>query len=95
MNFIKISKVIAKAGTYNLSPPITLNIKKDEVCYIAEYPKFNMYLCGRSIQDLRNDFDIEIEFLYENYALCDDDLLTPGAIELKNALLKQIQFVPN
>ena len=81
--FIPYGQGILKAS-FNIS----LDIHKDDDVFIASLPSLNIEICESSIDDVKESFCNDIRFLWDEFAMAEDDELTNDVKKMK-ALLKE------
>lgn len=90
-------------GTIYLKKPITFKFKrfisinkfKFEIYYKTSIPEFNLVTMEDNIVDVVFDLCETLHFMYEKFAIENDDMLTKNAQEIKYNLLKYIDKVIN
>ncbi|MGP1438296.1 MAG: hypothetical protein ACTTKH_04415 [Treponema sp.] len=90
---IKIIDVIYKDKKLHFNTPLVLvpKLNIDEELYTVSNEKLGIQAFAYSFDELVKEVETEIIFLWEEYALADDESLTNDARELKNNLLNAIK----
>ena len=70
---------------------LTVKFYSDGECLFYEIPEFNSSGWSKTYSSLMNELEEELLFLWDEYGMEDDRLLTPDAIELKNKVLELIE----
>jgi hypothetical protein len=57
-------------------------------CYVAESPSLGITCTGKTLAEVAEDWKLQVQFVWEEYALAPDEDITADALELKKTLLK-------
>jgi hypothetical protein len=81
---------------FKFIPPFEINLinrRVDGDCLYYSYSddELGIDVFAYNEKDLENELYEQLAFLWDGYAKEEDDVLTPGAIELKHKLLKVME----
>lgn len=94
-----IYKLIVNLVTFEkysliIEPALIIPINIVDSYYSSYEPEFNLHVHGKTKLELIKDLESQIQFIYEKYGLCDDELLSIGAKHFKYKILKWMTCVP-
>lgn len=95
LNSIKINNIRYGDLSLRFYEPFVLNYVKEDDGYIYDNSELEMYLYGKSIEDLKEAFYEDLVVSWKLYVQCDEEELTEGAKELRKTLLKLLEEIPN
>ena len=90
---VKLSKISAFDMTLELYQPLIMEPLYVEQEVILEWPAFHIIASGTTREDAICTFKEDFVWLWKEYALANDNELSPDALQLKNDLLSMVSRV--
>lgn len=91
LNTVKLSSISNSDVTLKLSQPLIIEPSFVDQEVILEFPAFHIIASGVTREQAIRVFEEDFIWLWQEYALANDDELTSDAIQLKNDLLSMIK----
>lgn len=90
---VELGEVTIDGGTLTLDPPILLSPRLDDdekQYFLANVEAFNLTLSGRTREELLEDWEDQVRFIWRDYALAQESDLAPDALDLRRTLLSRV-----
>lgn len=87
---VTIETLEHKGAVYRLNPPLVLEVDFEKGLFLAVDEELGIYVSGKRMESLKEEFSVDIDFLWKEYALEEDENLTEDAVGFKKELLKRI-----
>lgn len=87
---VEFREVETADGTLTFDPPIVIGPRLDDEeqqNFVAEVPEFGLILSGRTRDELLQDWEDQVQFIWREYALAPEETLAPDAQDLRGRLL--------
>jgi len=87
---VEFREVETADGTLTFDPPIVIGPRLDDEeqqNFVADVPEFGLILSGRTRDELLQDWEEQVQFIWREYALAPEETLAPDAQDLRGRLL--------
>lgn len=90
---VELREVELADEVLRLEPPLVLTPRLDDdeqQHFVADVPEFGLTLSGRTRDELLQDWEEQLQFVWKEYALAAEDTLAADALDLRGRLLSRV-----
>ena len=90
-----VTEVSNRGRAFRFKEPLLFSpyFEEETLLYVFEHEGLGISIYAEEFGDLREELADQVRFLWDAYALAKDDILSPGALQLKQRLLSDVEEV--